>query len=64
MSDESLHSGDWVRTDSGATGQIMFINRLSAFVDVQQIASSFTAAYLLSELTKIEEPIHTDECGT
>jgi prepilin-type N-terminal cleavage/methylation domain-containing protein len=34
----------------------MFISRLSAFVDIQKGASSFTAAYLVSELTKIDEP--------
>lgn len=55
MTDESLQSGVWVRTHSGAVGQIIFISRLSAFVDIQHGESSFTATYLLSELTKIDE---------
>lgn len=56
MTDESLQSGDWVRADSGALGQIIFASRLSAFVNVQQGASSHIATYLASELTKTDEP--------
>ena len=55
MSIEALKSGDWVRTNTGATGQVMFVSGLSAFVDVQHGASSHTATYLLSELTKIDD---------
>ena len=61
MSDESLQSGDWVRTRSGTVGQIMFVSRLSAFVDIQQDESSYTATFLVSELTKIDEPQHNDD---
>ena len=56
MSHETLQSGDWVRADTGAVGQIVFVSRLSAFVDVQKDASTYTATYLVSELTKIDEP--------
>jgi hypothetical protein len=56
MSVEVLKSGDWVRTNTGATGQVMFVNGPSAFVDVQYGTSSHTATYLLSELAKIDEP--------
>lgn len=60
MSDESLQSGVWVRTDSGGIGRIILISRLSAFVDIQQDKSSYTATYLVSELTKIDEPLRDD----
>ena len=60
MPHESLQSGDWVRADSGAVGQIMFVSRLSAFVDIQQNASSHIATYLLSELTKLDKPQEND----
>jgi hypothetical protein len=56
MSDESLQSGDWVCTDTGAVGQIILVSGLSAFVDIKQDKSSYTATCLLSKLTKIDEP--------
>ena len=59
MRDESLQSGVWVRTDTGVVGQIVFASRLSAFVDIQKDKSSYTATFLLSELTKIDERITT-----
>jgi hypothetical protein len=60
MSDESLQSGVWVRTDSGAVGQIILVSGLSAFVDVRQDKSSYTATFLLSKLTPIDEPQRND----
>ena len=56
MADDSLKTGDWVRTNSGQTGNIILISRLSAFVEVQKGETTHTMTYLLSELTKIEPP--------
>jgi preprotein translocase subunit YajC len=52
----SFQAGDWVRTDSGLIGRIILIVDLTAFVDIQQHDSVYTAAYQLSELTKIATP--------
>jgi hypothetical protein len=60
MNDESLPSGVWVRTHTGDVGQIIFASRLSAFVDIQKDKSSYTATFLLKELTTIDEPQHDD----
>jgi hypothetical protein len=56
MSDESLNAGDWVRAQSGQTGKIVLISRLSAFVEVQQEDGKHTITFLLSELTRIDPP--------
>jgi preprotein translocase subunit YajC len=60
MSDESLQPGDWVRTDSGTVGQIVLVDRLTAFVDIQRDKTSYIATFLVSKLTKIDEPQHDD----
>lgn len=60
VTDESLPAGVWVRTHTGAVGQIIFASRLSAFVDIQKDKSSYTATFLLSELTTIDEPQRND----
>ena len=60
MPDESLQPSDWVRTDSGAVGQIVLVDRLTAFVDIQQDDSSYIATFLVSKLTKFDEP-HRDD---
>lgn len=56
MSNETLKTGDWVRAQSGQTGKIVLISRLSAFVEVRQGETTHTATFLLSELTRIEPP--------
>jgi preprotein translocase subunit YajC len=60
MSGEPLQAGDWVRTDSGLIGKIVLVVRLTAYVDIQQHDAMYTAAYLLSELVKIDEPTSGD----
>ena len=56
MSDDALKTGDWVRAQSGQTGRIVLISRLSAFVEVRQGETTRTMTFLLSELTKIDPP--------
>jgi hypothetical protein len=56
MSSDSLKAGDWVRAQSGQTGRIVLISRLSAFVEVRQGETTRTVTFLLSELTKIDPP--------
>jgi hypothetical protein len=56
MSDDSLKTGDWVRADSGQTGKIILISRLSAFVEVHHGEISHTTTFLLSQLTKVDPP--------
>jgi len=45
-----------VRAQSGQTGKIVLISRLSAFVEVQQDDGKHTVTFLLSELTRIDPP--------
>ena len=56
MSHESLKAGDWVRAQSGQTGKIVLISRLSAFVEVRENDTPRTVTFLLSELTRIDSP--------
>jgi preprotein translocase subunit YajC len=56
MSSDSLKAGDWVHAQSGQTGRIVLISRLSAFVEVNQGETTRTMTFLLSELTKIDPP--------
>lgn len=49
--------GDRVRTNDGETGVIVFIDRLTAFVDTDPPSDHKTLkAFLVSELTKIAPP--------
>lgn len=56
MSHESLKAEDWVRAQSGQTGKIVLISRLSAFVEVRENDTPRTVTFLLSELTRIDPP--------
>jgi len=56
MSHNLLQTGDWVRAQSGQTGKIVLISRLSAFVDVHHEDKTHTMTFLLSELTRIDPP--------
>jgi hypothetical protein len=56
MAGETLQAGDWVRTSSGLTGQVVLIVRLTAFVYVQQREGACTTPSLVSELSKIDPP--------
>jgi preprotein translocase subunit YajC len=56
MSNDSLKTGDWVRTRSGQTGKVVLISRLSAFVEVKDSETTRTMTFLLSELTRVDPP--------
>jgi hypothetical protein len=49
-----IEAGDFVRTKEGQIGEVILINRLSAFVKITEGEQSTTISRLLSELTKIE----------
>jgi hypothetical protein len=51
-----LQVGDLVQTESGISGRIAFISRLTAFVDVREGESTNTVPCLLSELSRIDPP--------
>lgn len=51
-----LKVGDRVRTASGREGKITLLNRMSAFVELDDNPPGHTPSYLLSELTKIDPP--------
>ena len=57
MTDESLQSGDWVRSDTGEVGRVVHITRLTVFVQLASAPKDASLkAYLMSQLTKIEPP--------
>ena len=51
-----LQIGDWVRTEEGKKGVIIALNRLTAFVKVNDKNAEITVGRLISQLTKIEAP--------
>ena len=51
---EPLRIGDRVKADSGLTGRIVHLHRMSAFVEIDGQAERTAVGYLQSELTKIE----------
>lgn len=54
-----LQSGDWVKTDSGETGQVLHISKLTVFVVLPNPPKEDRVeAFLESELTKIDPPDH------
>ena len=53
--------GDWVRTSSGHEGKILLISRVSAFVDIEGHDEMRTRPFLLSELTKVDQPTKSDK---
>jgi hypothetical protein len=56
MSDQLLQLGDWVRTEFGITGRVILINRMTAFVGIENESHCYTVACLLSELIKTQRP--------
>jgi hypothetical protein len=58
---ESLKVGDWVQTKEGHEGKVLLISRLSAFVDIEGHDEMRTRPFLLSELTKVDQPIQSDK---
>ena len=51
---ELLRIGDRVKADSGLTGKIVLLHRMSAFVEIDGQAEGTAVSYLQSELTKIK----------
>jgi hypothetical protein len=53
----ALQVGDWVRTESGAVGQVVHISRLTVFVSFpEQNKDDTILAYLESQLSKTDPP--------
>ena len=52
-----LKRDDWVKTESGETGKVVHISRLTVFVaHLVACKEDRVEAYLESQLTKIERP--------
>ena len=52
-----LQPGDWVRADTGEVGRVVHIVRMSVFIQIEGESTDATLrAFLLSRLTKIEQP--------
>jgi preprotein translocase subunit YajC len=51
-----LQVGDLVQTESGISGRIAFISRLTAFVDIREGDNTNTVPCLLSELSRVDPP--------
>ena len=52
-----LKCDDWVKTESGETGKVVHISRLTVFVDIMVPCKEVRmVAFLESQLTKIERP--------
>ena len=52
-----LQTGDWVKTESGDTGKVVHISRLTVFVAFATPEKpDLIQAYLESQLTKTEAP--------
>ena len=51
-----LGPGDWVETDSGLKGQVVHVNRLTAFVEVHFDGGNEVLPFLLSELARVDPP--------
>jgi hypothetical protein len=52
-----LHSGDWVRTEAGEVGRVIYVARLTAFVELEPPSDDKSLkALLTSKLTKIDPP--------
>jgi preprotein translocase subunit YajC len=57
MANDSLQSGDWVRTDTGEVGRVVHVTRLTVFVQLESEPNDASLkAYLMSQLTKIAPP--------
>jgi hypothetical protein len=53
----ALQSGDWVRTEAGDVGRVVYISRLTAFVQIEPPPQDKRLkAFLTSTLTKIDPP--------
>ena len=58
---ELLKSGDWVATKKGERGKVIHTSRLTVFVAFpREGQSEIVAAFLESDLTKIEPPAESD----
>jgi hypothetical protein len=52
-----LQVGDWVRTEEGEVGQVVHIERMTAFVRLKtQTKDQTVVGYLASKLTRIDKP--------
>jgi preprotein translocase subunit YajC len=49
-----LSNGDWVQTDSGLSGRIVHVSRLTAFVELELEGGKEVLPILLSELIRVD----------
>jgi hypothetical protein len=57
-----LDQGDWVTTHNGQIGEVVHISRMTVFVAFSNNEKSDTvAAFLESELTKIDPPAELEK---
>jgi hypothetical protein len=52
-----LQKGDWARTEKGAIGNVVLINRETAFIELMSAQEGATIiGFLKSQLTKVDPP--------
>jgi hypothetical protein len=51
-----INAGDLVRTDSGLSGRVIHVSRLTAFVELDLEGGKEVVPILLSELIRIDPP--------
>jgi hypothetical protein len=57
MTSQQFGAGEWVRTDSGEVGKVVYTARLTVFVQLEgDPADATVKAFLESQLTRIEPP--------
>jgi hypothetical protein len=60
----ALQPGDCVKTETGEVGKVVHISRLTVFVAIAAAGEAeHVAAYLESQLTKLEPSGEQPECG-
>jgi hypothetical protein len=57
MSNQQFSAGEWVRTDAGEIGKVVYTARLTVFVQMANEPTDATVkAFLESQLTRVEPP--------
>jgi hypothetical protein len=57
MSSQQYSAGEWVRTETGEVGRVVYTARLTVFVQLEgEPADATVKAFLESQLTRIEPP--------
>jgi hypothetical protein len=51
-----FNAGDLVQTDSGISGRVVHVSRLTAFVEFDLVGGKQVVPILLSELNRVDPP--------